>query len=94
MNYYEITNLKEQLYHLQVMKKKVDDGNLYCFIERFLKKNISNRSSVLVNVCDDIILVIDKKDNTELKLSAIKSAINYGIGEIEDALKIVELDLS
>lgn len=90
MNYYEIENLKEQLYQLQTMKKKVDDGNLYWFIDRFSKKNISNRSSVFGNVCDDIILVIDKKYNAELKLAAIKSAINYGISKIEDALKIVD----
>lgn len=66
------------------------DGNLYWFIDRFSKKNISNRSSVFGNVCDDIILVIDKKYNAELKLAAIKSAINYGISKIEDALKIVD----
>ena len=33
MNYYEIEDLKEQLYQLQTMKKKVDDVNLYWFID-------------------------------------------------------------
>lgn len=88
MNDYVIRNLNEQLSWLQNMKKKADDGDLYWFLEHYSKKSISHRSSIYDDVCDDISLAADNKNfNGEMKLAAIKSAINWGISEIETALK-------
>ena len=91
MNDYVIRNLNEQLSWPQSLKKKADEGDLYWFLEHYSKKSISRRSSIYDAVCDDIAFATDNKSyNAEMKLAAIKSAIIYGIGEIEDALKIVD----
>jgi hypothetical protein len=88
MNDYEIRNLKDQLSQLRSIKKKADDGDLYWFLEHYSKKSISHRSSIYDDVCNDIILAADNKNyNGEIKLAAIKNAINWGIGKIEAALK-------
>lgn len=85
---HEIRDLKEQLYQLQGMKSKADKNDIYWFIEHFSNKDISNRSSIYFEVCDDIILEINRDYRSDYKLAAIKSSINWGITQIETELNM------